>query len=195
VAADGGIYIAGNAGKPVSSLPGGAKPVTLGEPAKEPKCGCGFVARLSADANRILAYVQFAPGVALLTTVEVNNQGVYAGGYASAALESIVEDLPGLMRQYPLAREAELTRAGKIAEAIAPRVDMSCAAFRRPRRPAGATSSMPGGPPRSRLPGSSTNQPACGRREFGRPRNTANKWEIHVPQDSQGLLALLHRPG
>ncbi|MGA2035243.1 MAG: hypothetical protein ABSG68_23600 [Thermoguttaceae bacterium] len=116
-AADGSIYLAGNTGKPVSSLPVGAKPVTLGEPAKEPKCGCGFVARLSPDAKSILDYVQFAPGVALLTTVEVHNQGVYAGGYASAALEPLVKDLPGLMRQYPLVREVELIRAGKIAEA------------------------------------------------------------------------------
>ena len=111
---DGSIYIAGNTGKPVASLPGGARLVTLGEPAKEPRCGCGFVARLSPDAKKILDYVQFAPGVALLTTVEVNRQGVYAGGYASAALEPLVKDLPGLMRQYPLAREVELIRAGRL---------------------------------------------------------------------------------
>ena len=116
-AADGSIYIAGNTGKLVSSLPGGAKPVSLGKAVNEPRCGCGFVVRLSPDAKRILDYVQFAPGVATLTTVEVNDHGVYAAGYASAALEPLMKNLPGLIKEYPLVKEVELIRAGKIAEA------------------------------------------------------------------------------
>jgi hypothetical protein len=116
-AADGSIYLAGNTGKPVSSLPGEAQAVTLGEAAKEPRCGCGFVARLSPDGKKILDYVQFPPGVALLTTVETSSAGVYVGGYASAALEQFLKDVPGLIKDYPLAREVELIRAGKIAEA------------------------------------------------------------------------------
>jgi hypothetical protein len=116
-AADGSIYLAGNTGKLVSSLPGGAQAVTLGAPAKEPRCGCGFVARLSPDGKKILDYVQFSPGVTLLTTVEASSAGVYVGGYASAALEPLWKDVPGLIKDYPLAKEVELTRAGKIAEA------------------------------------------------------------------------------
>jgi len=116
-ASDGSIYIVGNTGKPVASLPGGTKPVTLGKPAAGPRCGCGFVARLSPDAKKILDYVQFAPGVAMLTTVEVNGQGAYVGGYASEALEPLLKDQPGLIREYPLANEVELIREGKIAEA------------------------------------------------------------------------------
>ncbi|MBM4019072.1 MAG: hypothetical protein FJ288_12215 [Planctomycetes bacterium] len=114
-APDGTVYIAGNAGAPAKDLPGGVRPTTLGAPVKEPKCGCGFVAQLSADGRRLLRYAEFARGIVILTTVQANDQGVYVGGYASEGLEELLKDRPGLMRQYPLAREMQQIAADKAA--------------------------------------------------------------------------------
>jgi len=118
VAPDGTIYLVGNSGAPAKDLPGGLPPTSFGSPAKEPKCGHGFVARLSADGKKLLRYAEFARGIAILTTVQVNNQAVYVGGYASDGLEEVLKDRPGLLRRYPLVKEvqqiAEDAAAGKV---------------------------------------------------------------------------------
>jgi hypothetical protein len=114
---DGTLYVAGNTETPAAELPGGITPVTLGSDVADARCGYGFIARLSADAGRILAYAQFAKGVATLTTVQANEQGVYAGGYASDGLAPLLGNRRGLIRDYPLTNEVRLIREGKIAEA------------------------------------------------------------------------------
>jgi len=126
VAPDGTIYIVGNTGAAAKDLPGGIQPATVravpvpgpklfGGPAKEPKCGCGFVAQLAADGRKILRYAEFARGVVILTTVQVNQHGVYVGGYASEALGDVLKDVPGLIRQYPLANEIKQLEADNAA--------------------------------------------------------------------------------
>jgi hypothetical protein len=118
VAPDGTIYLAGNTGAAAKDLPGGIQPRSFGAPVKEPRCGCGFVAQLSADGKKLLRYTEFARGIVILTTVQVNDQAVYVGGYASDGLEEVLKDRPGLMRQYPLGKEvkqiAEDAAAGKV---------------------------------------------------------------------------------
>lgn len=97
IAADGSLYVAGNLAEPLRSLPGGAAaPAALGEAVPGWTYGCGFVARLSPDGRRLLAAVQFAPGVARFTTVEAGPQGVYVGGYGSVGLEPLLAPLGGL---------------------------------------------------------------------------------------------------
>jgi hypothetical protein len=119
VAPDGTLYLVGNAGAPAGKLPGGVEPATFGRPAAAPKCGRGFVAHLSADGTKLLHYAELAEGIAILTSVQVNANGVYASGYAAAALEPLLENIPGLLRQYPLAEDVRLVEEGKIAEANA----------------------------------------------------------------------------
>ena len=114
-AADGTLYVVGNTGAAVANLPDGVQPAALGSPAREPKCGLGFVAHLSPDGRKLLHYAQFAQGVVLLTTVETSGQAVYASGYASEALEDLLQGRPGLMRQYPLAKEMQQIAADKAA--------------------------------------------------------------------------------
>ncbi len=104
-AADGSIYIVGNTGGPAKDIPGGIAAATFGSPAKNPRCGCGFVARLSADGKRILQYAQFAPGIALLTSVQAAGEDVYVGGYGSEGLAPVLKDRPGLIREFPLTQE------------------------------------------------------------------------------------------
>jgi len=115
-APDGTVYIVGNTGVPAKDLPGGVAPKVLGAAAAEPKCGCGFVAHFSADMSKLLQYAEFAPGVAFLTTVRANTQGVYVSGYASEALEPLL-DGKGLIAKYPLAEQVKLVQDGKIAAA------------------------------------------------------------------------------
>ena len=50
-AADGTLYVAGNTGTAAANLPGGVQPAAFGSPAKEPRCGFGFVAHLSVGQN------------------------------------------------------------------------------------------------------------------------------------------------
>ncbi len=114
-AADGTLYVAGNTGAAAANLPGGVQPAVFGSPAKEPRCGFGFVAHLSADGRKLLHYAQFAQGVVLLTTAATSGQAVYVGGYASEALEDLLKDRPGLIRQYPLAKEMQQIAADKAA--------------------------------------------------------------------------------
>jgi hypothetical protein len=117
VAPDGTIYVVGNTGRPARTLPGGVKPVTFGEAVDDARCGCAFVARLSGDGRTLLQYAQLAPGIAIFTTVEANRRGVYVGGYASAALEELLADRPGLLREYPLKEEARRMADGTLLEA------------------------------------------------------------------------------
>ena len=118
VAPDGTIYIAGNTGVPMKRVPGGAAPARLGDDAEKPMCGHGFVAQLSPDGGRVLAYAEFGKGILSLTTVQANAKGVYVAGYASAGLEQVLKDVPGLLREYPLREEIALLEAGKWREAV-----------------------------------------------------------------------------
>ena len=112
---DGTLYVVGNTGTAAANLPGGVRPVTFGSPAKDPKCGFGFVAHLSPDGRKVLNYAQFAHGVTLLTSVAANDRAVYVGGYASEALEEVLKDRQGLIRQYPLRKEMEQIAADAAA--------------------------------------------------------------------------------
>src|ERR1043165_6823798 len=94
-APDGTIYIAGNIGTSRETK-------QFGTPAKNPHCGCGFVAHLSSDGKTILHQATFAPGAVILTTVLCSERGVYVGGYGSAALEDVLKNSAGLMKKYPL---------------------------------------------------------------------------------------------
>lgn len=114
---DGTVYLVGNVGGPMSQLPGGVKPRTLGADVAEPKCGRAFIARLSADCRRVLNYTELGAGIAIFTSVQVNENGVYVGGCASDGLEPLLSDKPSLLPKYPLATEARLIRKGKMLEA------------------------------------------------------------------------------
>lgn len=114
-AADGTLYVAGNTGAAAGRLPLGVRPATFGAPAKQPRCGFGFVAHLSADGKKLLHYAEFGRGVVLLTSVAATPEAVYVGGYASEALEDLLKDRPGLVRQYPLVKEMERLAADEAA--------------------------------------------------------------------------------
>jgi hypothetical protein len=115
---DGSIYLAGNTGAPMESLPGGAAPARLGRDAEKPRCGHGFVARLTADGSKVAAYAEFAKGILSITSVQVNAQGVYVAGYATDALEPLLKEIPGVLRDYPLRKEVKLLEEGKWVEAV-----------------------------------------------------------------------------
>ena len=115
---DGTIFIAGNVGARMKKLPGRAKPTRIGEDAENPRCGHGFVAQLSADGRRVLKYTEFGKGMVSCTTVQANDNGVYVAGFATAALEPLLKDVPGLIKQYPLRKEIALLEAGKWPDAV-----------------------------------------------------------------------------
>lgn len=115
-APDGTLYVAGNTGAAAAAaLPGGVQPAVFGQAAKEPRCGFGFVAHLSADGRKLLHYAQFAQGVVLLTSVAATKDAVFASGYASEALEDLLKDRPGLIRRYPLVKEMQQLAADQAA--------------------------------------------------------------------------------
>lgn len=116
-APDGTVYVVGNIGAAAKDLPGGVTPTLLGERVAEPKCGRGFVARFSGDLSRLLDYAELADGIAIFTTAQASEHGVYVSGYASDGLEPLLQGKPGLMTKYPLATEARLIKEGKILEA------------------------------------------------------------------------------
>jgi hypothetical protein len=116
-APDGTVYIVGNVGAAAKDLPGGVTPTVLGERAADPKCGRGFVAHLSGDLSKLLHYAELADGIAIFTTAQVSEHGVYVSGYASEGLEPLLAGKPGLLTNYPLAAEAKLIKEGKILEA------------------------------------------------------------------------------
>jgi hypothetical protein len=118
VAPDGTIYIAGNTGISMKQIPGGAALSRLGDGVDKPMCGHGFVARLSSDGGRVLAYAEFGKGVLSLTTVQANAKAVYVAGYATRGLEQLLNDVPGLLREYPLRKEIALLEAGQWREAV-----------------------------------------------------------------------------
>jgi hypothetical protein len=101
----------------MGELPDGVKPRALGADVAEPKCGRAFVARLSPDFRRVLNYTELGVGIALFTSVQVNGNGVYVGGYDSDGLEPLLTDKPSLLPKYPLATEARLIREGRMLEA------------------------------------------------------------------------------
>jgi hypothetical protein len=113
---DGSIYIVGNLGKENNNIPKGLK-VVIGNPVEGARCGRGFIARLSSDFKKILNYTEFSEGIGIFTTVVVNKNGVYIGGYASEGLEDLIKGVPGVMKEYPLKREIGLIKEGKILEA------------------------------------------------------------------------------
>ncbi len=121
---DGTIYIVGNASARATNLPGGLRDAGFGRDVADARCGHGFVAYLTADGKKILHYAEFAGGIVLLTTVQVNDRGVYVAGYASQGLEALLKDRPGLMRQWPLVvemRQIEADRAAGKKDPIADR--------------------------------------------------------------------------
>jgi hypothetical protein len=97
IAEDGTLWIAGNTASPVGRLPDGTQPTQFGQAVRDWTYGCGFVGQLSDDGTKVLRYAQFAPGVAKVTSVQVNSNGVYVGGYASPGLEPLIGDLGGLL--------------------------------------------------------------------------------------------------
>jgi hypothetical protein len=116
-ATDGTIYVVGNVGTAMKNLPGGIAPTLFGERAAEPKCGRAFVAHFSGDLTKLLHYAELADGIAIFTTAQVGEQGVYVGGYASDGLEPLLAGKGGLMSKYPLATEVQLIKDGKILQA------------------------------------------------------------------------------
>jgi len=96
IAADGTIYVVGNVDRPLESLPGGAKAVTLGEPVKGTWYRAGFVGALKPDGTKLLRVAQFARGQVFLTTVLPAGDGVYVGGYAVREAAALFEPLGGL---------------------------------------------------------------------------------------------------
>jgi len=116
-AADGTVYLVGNIGAPMKDLPGGVAAKVFGERAAEAKCGRGFVAHLSADFSKVLHYAELAEGIAIITTAQVNERGVYVSGYASEGLEPLLAGKPSLLPKYPLATEARLIKEGRMLEA------------------------------------------------------------------------------
>jgi hypothetical protein len=112
---DGTLYVVGNTGAPAADLPNRVRPAAFGATAQQPRCGHAFVAHLSADGRKLLHYAEFARGVVLLTTVHASEAAVYVSGYASEALEPLLADRPGLLRQYPLTKEVEQIAADAAA--------------------------------------------------------------------------------
>ena len=91
--AQGRIYIAGMITTPLTVA--AAEAVNSGEADEASRYGHGFVALLNAEGQIVAAH-HFAQGLAQLTTVEVNDTGVYVGGYASAKFAAVLEPLKGL---------------------------------------------------------------------------------------------------
>ncbi len=114
-APDGTLYVVGNTGGAVADLPGGIRSADFGRAAGEPRCGHGFIAHLSPDGRKLLHYAQFARGLVLLTSVAAVKDSVFAGGYASEALEDLLGNRPGLIRRYPLVRDLEQFAADQAA--------------------------------------------------------------------------------
>lgn len=114
-APDGTLYLVGNTGAPAKDLPGGVIAKSFDAAVKEPKCGNGFIAHLSADGRKVLHYAEFSPGVTLLTTVRVRGDAVYVGGYASEGLAALLKDRPGLIKEYPLVPELKTIAEAKAA--------------------------------------------------------------------------------
>ena len=101
-APDGSILVVGNAGQPMTNLPGGINPARFGADQLTPLCGHGFVARLSPDGRKVLHYAEFAAGNVILTSVQANDRAVYVSGYASFALAPLIAGKGGLIPDYPL---------------------------------------------------------------------------------------------
>lgn len=116
-AADGSVYLVGNVGAAMTQLPGGITAKVFGERASEPRCGRAFIAHLSADFAKVLHYVELADGIAIFTSAQANENGMYVSGYASDALEPLLAGTPSLMPKYPLATEAQLIKEGRMLEA------------------------------------------------------------------------------
>jgi hypothetical protein len=116
-APDGTVYMVGNVGAAAKDFSGGAAPVVFGQRVAEPKCGRAFVAHFSGDLGKLLHYAELADGIAIFTTAQANERGVYVSGYASDGLEPLLQGKPGLMAKYPLATEVGLVKEGKILEA------------------------------------------------------------------------------
>jgi len=114
---DGSIYIAGITGESQGKL-GGVKPVKLGDSVDKPMVGHAFVAKLSKAGDKVLGYAELGKGIASFTTVKAGTNGVYVSGYASEGLESVIKDVPGLIKDYPLDRQVKLLKEGKWSEAV-----------------------------------------------------------------------------
>ncbi len=117
IAPDGTIYVVGNSSEAMKGLPGGVIATAFGAAANEARCGSGFVAHLTADGKTILQCAQLAPGIALLTTVQLHDGAVYVSGYGSVGLEDVLRDRKGMMRQFPLNNELHAYERAKAAGA------------------------------------------------------------------------------
>ncbi len=117
VAADGTVYLVGNTGSAMSHLLHDVSAKSFGQSVTEPRCGRAFVAHFNAALSRLLEYAELAEGVAIFTSVQVNQNGVYVSGYASEGLEPLLKGKPSLMPTYPLATEARLIKEDGMLEA------------------------------------------------------------------------------
>jgi len=111
---DGDLYIVGNTAETGQAFGKDVPTVTVGRAPADPRCGAGFVARLSPDAKSAERCLQFEKGVVTLTSVAVEQKGVYVSGYASAALEELLANTSGLVREYPLKEDVQLIEEGKM---------------------------------------------------------------------------------
>jgi len=121
VACDGeAIYVAGNTGEAQTNGPDGVKIVRFGQDAKSPRCGVGFVARLTIDGKSVTHYAEIGAGTGIMTSVVATREAVYVSGYANEQLEPLIKDVPGLMRTYGLPRASETVTEGRSTGASKP---------------------------------------------------------------------------
>lgn len=89
IAKDGEIYVAGNFAGAVE-----LKTTVLGE--EGGGYGVGAVLKFDKDGQQVVAGVTFAKGLAKVTSLAVNERGVYVAGYATGGAEKLFGPLGGL---------------------------------------------------------------------------------------------------
>ncbi len=107
IAMDGAIYIVGNSAALLvdaavrEEVPPTPKPYrdARGRPVPAAQYGCAFVAKVSSDGRRLVSMWQLAKGIANFTTVQVNENGVYVGGYATKGMDPLVAKHGGLITE------------------------------------------------------------------------------------------------
>lgn len=108
VADDGTIYVVGNLDQPLADLPGGVKAVALGQPVGGTWYRCGLLAQFNADGTELLRCVQFARGLAFLTSVALDKDRIYVGGYGTEKLTGLLGPLGGIYADFRQANAAPL---------------------------------------------------------------------------------------
>ncbi|MGA2501544.1 MAG: hypothetical protein ABSH20_27705 [Tepidisphaeraceae bacterium] len=94
-APDGTLLVVGNFDQPFTA-PAGIPTLMLGKPVADSWYRCGTLMQFSGDGKRLLKVVQFARGLAFLTSVAVSKDGVYLGGYATAEFAGTINEVAGL---------------------------------------------------------------------------------------------------